>query len=155
MKNQILETLRRASWDTPAVPFRHLLAELRATGTAVTERSLREALQGASPAGRVLGPLDGSRREEAGSSRSRPGRPGQPSAAGSPPSTSAALAGLGRRWVVLHEDPDDDPDPGAPPSSRLRRTLLFLGRTLDDRSPRDVARWLALVEEGNRYREAA
>lgn len=142
MTEQIRETLRRASWDTAAVPLRRLMTELRAGGSAVTAENLQRELARAGSAGRILGPL--TLRSEVACDDP-----------GSDPAVGGFAGGLHVRWVVFAPDGDDHPDPGAPPAARLRSTLLFLGRILDDRSSGDLARWLALVEEGNRYRDAA
>jgi hypothetical protein len=165
VQHQILEALRRASWDSPAVPLHDLVEILRRQGVAVTERSIRGALAGAGAAGRLLGPILVRPSPPPGRSSSRMGPGGsrvglrepQADTGGPHPphGASALVAGLGCCWVVLCEKGDDDPGPDAPPSARLRRTLLFLGRRVDERSPRDVGRWLALVAEGDRYRDAA
>lgn len=166
MKNHILEALRRASWDSPAVPLHHLVDTLRHQGVAATEMSIRSALEGPGAAGRLLGPVHGrpglpgrwSRARRAGPG-GRAALPPESAADGgdSPPPGGrfALVAGLQCCWVVLCEEGDEDPGPDAPPRARLRRTLLFLGRRVDERSPGDVGRWLALVAEGDRYREAA
>lgn len=130
----IRETLRQASRESTAIPFSDLVARLRAAGTPVTETILMRDLGIPGSGVRVVDPWDG------------------------PQSSLRPLLGAPREgvdpWIFL-EDDDDPPDPDSPAPAMLRRSLVLLGETLDRRSPRDVARWVAMVEEARRLPRAA
>lgn len=56
-------------------------------------------------------------------------------------------------WVVVVTDPDDPPD--APRSAlRLRESVRWLSRGIDQRSAIDVSRWYAIVLSERAVREA-
>lgn len=135
MKHLIRETLQQASQESPALPFSVLVARLRAQGAAVTEGVLARLLSEPGSGARLVDPWRGPHR----ALRSYlPGIPGED--------------GL---WVVLEADEEEDPEPDPPCAARLRSALLRLGAELDTRSPGDVARWIALVEEARRLPRAA
>jgi hypothetical protein len=130
----IRETLRQASEERTAIPFSDLVERLRARGTPVTEAILMRDLGTPGSGVRVVDPWEGPQR----SLRPLFGAPGE----GVDP------------WIFLDDD-EDPPDPDSPAPAMLRRSLVRLGRTLDRRSPRDIARWVAMVEEASRLPRAA
>ncbi|MDT8340833.1 MAG: hypothetical protein RQ751_04905 [Longimicrobiales bacterium] len=140
MKNVVRETLRELSHESPAVPLAVLVARLRARGTPVTEAVLLRTLEQRESGAHLVDPWQGPLS-----------------------SLGPVLAGEGAApgpWVVLDEDDDEDdpdPDPSAPAALRriLSRSLRRLGRTVDTRSPGDLARWMAMVEEARRLPPAA
>ncbi|HSG50387.1 MAG TPA: hypothetical protein VLA43_21345 [Longimicrobiales bacterium] len=135
MKNIIRETLLQVSHEGPAVPFSTLVSRLRSQGAAVTETVLARALEAPDSGARMVDPWCGPQAHL---------RSLVPHA--------APDAGP---WIIFadHEGDDRDPDPAGP--ACLRRSLLRLGQALDARSPRDMARWMALLEEARRLRPAA
>lgn len=135
MKHLIRETLQQASHEGPALPFSALVDRLRAQGAAVTESVLVRLLSEPGSGVRLLDPWKGPQE-----------------ALRSYLSTSDGEMGP---WVILEEEEEDPPDPETPGPVRLRRSLLRLGTELDPRSPGDVARWMALVEEARRLPRAA
>lgn len=135
MKNLIRETLLQVSQEGPAVPLSALLSRLRAQGAAVTETSLLRALEAPDSGARMVDPWSGPQAHL---------RPLLPHA--------APDAGP---WIVFAEEDGDDPDPDPAGPACLRRSLLRLGQAMDTRSPRDLARWMALLEEARRLRPAA
>lgn len=58
----------------------------------------------------------------------------------------------GPRVVTFPRGPTWSPGPAGPALARMRRTLVRLGWTVDERSPTDLARWHRLVLEGARLR---
>jgi hypothetical protein len=136
MKQLIRETLQQASQESPALPFTTLVERLRSQGVAVTEDVLVRVLSEPDCGARLVDPWTGPQRalrDYLGAERGRAGP-----------------------WVILEAGGEDDPpDPDAPAPLRIRRALLQLGCSLDVRSPRDVARWVALVEEASRLPRAA
>lgn len=135
MKDVIRETLRQAAAEGPALPFADLVARLRARGAAVTETVLVRVLETPGSGARIVDPWGG---------------PHGPLRALLP-----GTGGNGGLWVILEEEGTDDPGPGGAGAAALERSLLRLGRTLDARSPGDMARWMALVEEARRLPRAA
>jgi len=135
MKDLIRETLQQASREAPAIPLSTLVTRLRARGAAVTEAVLVRALEAPDSGARLVDPWRGPH---------APLRLLLPEGGGE----------LGP-WVVLAEADGEDPDPDAPVPTSVRRTLLRLGRSLDARSPGDLARWMALVQEARRLPRAA
>lgn len=135
MTDVIREALRQAAAEGPAIPFADLVARLRARGTAVTEAVLARALEAPGSGVRLVDPWGGPH----GALRGLLTDPGD----------------AGGLWIILDGGRDDDPGPGAPGAAGLARSLLRLGRSLDVRSPGDMARWMALVEEARRLPRAA
>src|SRR5690606_32597969 len=60
---------------------------------------------------------------------------------------SVRAGGAAARWVVPLGRATLDRDPQA----RLKASVVHLGRTLDERSVTDLARWLGMVREMARY----
>lgn len=135
MENLIRETLHQVSRETPAIPLSTLVARIRAQGAAVTEAALVRALEAPDSGARIVDPWRG---------------PHAPLRLLLP----EGLAQTGP-WVVLATEDGEDPDPDTPFPASVRRALLCLGRTLDTRSPGDLARWMALVQEARRLPRAA
>lgn len=132
----IRETLRQASGECTAIPFSDLVTRLRKRGAVVTEAALLRDLGSPGSGVRMLDPWAGPQR----SLRPLLGFP----ADGADP------------WVFLEDDNGDEPpDPDSPAPLMLRRALLRLGESLDRRSPGDLARWVAMVEEARRLPRAA
>jgi hypothetical protein len=105
-------------------------------GTAVTEGVLETRLRAEDSGVRLLDPWRGPQTALRGMI-----------------SDTEGAAGL---WVVAEDDRDDPPEtPGSTGAPGLLRALRCLGRGLDERSPRDVARWIGLVEEARRLRRPA
>jgi hypothetical protein len=102
----------------PALPIDELTEQVRGGGTAVGADVLLRALEARPDLFRVLDPWRG------------PWRP-------------AARAARGARWVVPLGPATLDRDP----SARLKASVVHLGRTLDERSVTDLARWLGMVRE--------
>ncbi|UCC26115.1 MAG: hypothetical protein JSU98_03225 [Gemmatimonadales bacterium] len=136
MRQLIRETLHQASHESPAIPFVTLVERLRSQGAAVTDEILARILSEPGSGARIVDPwlgLQHALRSYLGDDRSRPGP-----------------------WVILDpDDGEDPPDPHTPAPVQLRRALIELGRHLDVRSSRDVARWIGLVEEASRLPRAA
>ncbi|MBW3534298.1 MAG: hypothetical protein KY453_03615 [Gemmatimonadetes bacterium] len=110
---------------SPAVPFGEAVRLARATGMPVTEAVLLRSLRAEPELFRVLAPW----REPWATSPAEP-------------------------WLVPLQG--DDRDSTAPASlRRLRTSLVWLGRTVDDRSKSAMARWFSLVREAERVRRAA
>lgn len=135
MSHLIREALRRATRQDPAIPFATLVTRLRAEGAAVTEGVLARSLEAPGSGARLLDPWCG---------------------------PHSALRGLVTGdgasqgpWVVVDGSGDEDPEPDPPGPAAVRRSILRLGRDLDARSARDLARWMALVAEARALPRAA
>ena len=135
MTDVIQEALRQLSLEGPAIPFCELVDRLRARGTAVTESVLARALEAPCSGARLVDPWGGSHAHL---------RELLPQAARG-----------GGLWVILPGCHDDEPDPDGPAGLALDRSILRLGRALDVRSPGDLARWMALLQEARRLPRAA
>ena len=135
MHDAVQLILREVLREGVASPFADLVLRLRDRGVAVTEGVLERRLRAEGSGFRLLDPWRGPQ----GVLRTLlpPGADG--------PSTL---------WVV--PDGPTEEEPGAPGGdSGVERALRCLGRAVDERSPRDVARWMALVEEARRLRGRA
>ena len=116
--------LALARHPSPALRFTEAVEAARASGMPVTEGVLLRSLRESPDLFRVLGPWRG---------------PLAPATTGP--------------WLVPLS-PDADPLAGAPPClRRLRTSLVWLGRSLDDRCGPARTRWLARVREEARVRE--
>ena len=121
---------------SPALPLDELSEHVRHGGHVVGPGVLLRALEARPDLFRVLYPWRGPWRAAA----PRPGR----TCAAQPP--DHALDPPGERWVVPLGRATCDRDARA----RLKASLVHLGRTLDERSPIEMARWLAMVREMER-----
>lgn len=135
MKNLIRETLQQVSHEGPAVPFSTLVSRLRSQGSAVTEAVLVRTLEAPDSGARMVDPWCGPQ--------------------GHLRSLLQDVAPDAGPWVVFADENGDDRDPDPAGPACMRRTLLRLGQAVDARSHRDMARWMALVEEARRLRPAA
>lgn len=180
MDPRVKEALREVAHEGPAIPFRTLVRRLRARGMAVNEPVLRRMLEREDSGVRLLEPWSGPHGELIRYLET-PGRPmvREPSPAverpaGHPesgvregggvgegrPGGDGIRDGCGHRvretWIVpVADDDDEPPDPAAPCALRIRWILRYLGGRLDARSPADVSRWVAMVEEAGRLPWAA
>jgi hypothetical protein len=135
MTDVIQEALRQLAREGPAIPFRELVDRLRARGTAVTESVLARALEAPDSGARLVDPWGGHH------AHLRELLPEE-------------VRGSGL-WVILPGGEGNDPDPDPPAGAALDRSILRLGRALDARSPGDLARWMALLQEARRLPRAA
>jgi len=62
----------------------------------------------------------------------------------SEPLGDPAVSVAGRAWVVAASDPERPPS-GPRAAIRLRESVRWLGRCVDDRSPLEVSRWYAIA----------
>jgi hypothetical protein len=140
MNEPLEEVLQEIRARGVAVPFAIVVAGLRRRGAAVTEPVLERALRSVGSDVRVLDPWIGPQ------SALRP---------------LLADEGEGGPWVVPLGSGANALGSGAsaahpvPDARRLHQALRCLARDLDERSPGDVARWVALVQEARRYPQAA
>ncbi|HSM05566.1 MAG TPA: hypothetical protein VK858_13190 [Longimicrobiales bacterium] len=135
MNEALEQVLREIRAGGVAVPFGVVVERLRGRGAAVTEGVLERALRSEDSGVRLLDPWAG------------PHAVLRPLMEDSPP------LGL---WVVpLPPACPPEPVPDAGDHPRLHRALRCLARTLDDRSPGDVARWVGMVHEARSLRRAA
>lgn len=149
----------------PAVPLPELALALREQGSPVSESVLLRSLQAEPERFRLIQPwralARGSRDpEEAQGVRAR-GATEAPSGAW----TAAAGAWASAPWVVAA--PEDGgarraeaaapipPSPQRDALARMGRSLAGLGWGVDDGSATDVARWLGMVVEAERFRRMA
>lgn len=121
--------LREISSDGVAVPFSTVVQRLRRRGTPVTEAVLERRLRAPGSGVRLLDPWRG------------------PQAALATFLSAGSETGAAGLWVVPCEEPDPSPGASLPGAHGLTRSLRCLGRGLDERSSRDLARWIALVQE--------
>jgi hypothetical protein len=121
--------VREILHDGVAVPFATVVQQLRRRGTPVTEAVLERELRAPGSGVRLLDPWRG---------------PQAALAAFVSPESETGAAGL---WVVPCEEPECIRRESLHGAQGLSRTLRCLGRGLDQRSPRDLARWIALVQE--------
>lgn len=112
-----------------AVPFSTVVQRLRRRGTPVTEAVLERRLRAPGSGVRLLDPWRG---------------PQAALVAFVSPDPEAGGAGL---WVVPCDEPAGPGGHTVDGFHDLSRSLRCLGRGLDHRSPRDVTRWIALVQE--------
>ena len=138
MHDTAQDILRHLLDEGVALPFATLVLRMRRRGAAVNEGVLERWLRADDSGVRLLnpwcGPHEALRRMTQGPA-------------------NAEKAGL---WVVPEEslaERSGRPRPHGP--TTLLRALRCLGRDLDERSPRDVARWMALVEEARQLRRPA
>jgi hypothetical protein len=125
LADRAAETLARH--PAPALPLDELVDQVRDGGAVVGPEVLLRALEARPDLFRVLDPWRGPWR--CTSLRTR-----------------ASCVGRWPQWVVgLGPHPRAD-GPGA----RLKASLAWLGRTVDDRSVLDLVRWLGMVREGER-----
>jgi hypothetical protein len=128
LADRAAETLARH--PAPALPLDELVHQVRDGGAAVGPDVLLRALAARPDLFRVLDPWRGPWRA---SMRARP-----------------PVEGRWPQWVV-----GVGPLPHAGGSAaRLKASLAWLGRTLDDRSALDLVRWLGMVREGERLSRA-
>ena len=117
-----------ARHPAPALPLDELVDQVRDGGTVVGPDILLRALEARPDLFRVLDPWRG------------PWRCGSPRARCAP----------GPRWIV-----GLGPGPRVlGPASRLKASVAWLGRTVDERSALDLVRWLGMVREGERLTRA-
>lgn len=139
MREHIHHLLGRLGQEGAAVPFSTVVEHLRREGTVVTEGILARTLAAPGSGVRLLDPWTG------------------PHATLRPFLAHVTGAAPGP-WIIPGrgtDGEDPEPDPENPGPARMRRSLRRLGSTLDPRSPGDVARWMALVEEARRLPRAA
>ncbi len=142
MIHLVREALLESAYGTSARPFSVLVQRLRSQGAPITESVLARTLRAPDSGVRLVRPWSG---------EMAPLRDFFPR-----DETASDEDANQEVWVVLSEmNGDDPPDPDTPAGLCLRRTLSHLGTTLDQDSPGDVARWLAMVEEARRLRRAA
>jgi hypothetical protein len=115
--------------DGVAVPFSTVVRRLRQRGIPVTEAVLERRLRAPGSGVRLLDPWRG---------------PQAALVAFLSPESEAGGAGL---WVVPCDEPGHPRGEPAVGFHDLSRALRCLGRGLDQRSTRDVTRWIALVQE--------
>lgn len=138
MHDAVQSILRHVREEGVALPFSTLVLRMRQRGAVVNEGVLERRLRADDSGVRLLDPWRG---------------PHEALRRMTDYSTEVGAAGL---WIVPEEDPVGGS--GAPRprgSTTLLRALRALGRDLDERSPRDVARWMALVEEARQLRRRA
>ncbi len=126
--------------SSPALPLQELTEEVRTGGGVVGTGVLLRALQERPDLFRLLDPWRGPWRAAPIRQSGR--------GMGEPPA-----APVGERWVVPL-----GPSTGYPardPLGRLKASMIHLGRTLDERSMTDLARWLAMVRESERLCRAS
>ena len=129
LADRAAETLARH--PAPALPLDELVHQVRDGGAVVGPEVLLRALEARPDLFRVLDPWRGPWR--LGSTRARPQAPGR-----------------WPQWIVgLGPHPHADG-----PAARLKASLAWLGRTVDDRSVLDLVRWLGMVREGERLNRA-
>ena len=130
LADRAAETLARH--PAPALPLDELVHQVRDGGAVVIgPEVLLRALEARPDLFRVLDPWRGPWR--LASMRGR-------------------LPTLGHwpQWIVgLGPQP-----PAGGPAARLKASLAWLGRTVDDRSVLDLVRWLGMVREGERLNRA-
>jgi hypothetical protein len=135
MHDSAQAALREILSEGEALPFSAVVLRLRRRGTAVTEEVLERRLRAPGSGARVLNPWRGPHASLCGllSQESELGE-----------------AGL---WVV----PEAEVVTGerSVGNEELSRALGLLARRLDERSPRDVSRWIALVQEARALRGRA
>lgn len=121
-----------ADHPAPALTVEELGARVRAEGAAVTPEVLLRTLESNPERFRVVDPCRGPwRRVWPATRASRADRVG---AEGGAPHS---------RWVVATGAPCPERDPRA----RLRASVAHLGRTVDERSPTDLLRWVGMLCE--------
>lgn len=118
-----------------ALPFATVVLRLRRRGAAVTEEVLERRLRAPGSGARVLDPWRG---------------PHASLCSLLSPEFGSGVRGL---WVVPEAEPEPETRSGG--TERLRRALRLLAHGLDERSPRDVSRWIALVQEAQAFRGRA
>jgi hypothetical protein len=129
LADRAAETLARH--PAPALPLDELVEQVRDGGTVVGPEVLLRALEARPDLFRVLDPWRGPWR--CASPRSR-----------------ASAGPRWPRWVVgLGPYPR-----GAGAGGRLKSSLAWLGRTVDERSVLDLVRWLGMIREGERLTRA-
>jgi hypothetical protein len=119
-----------------ALPLEELSDQVRGGGVAVGTGVLLRALEARPDLFRVLDPWRGPWRPgtRPTDAKARQRGSGAPGAAPDP---------AGARWVVGLGRATLDRDP----VGRLKASVAHLGRTLDERSVTDLARWLGMVRE--------
>lgn len=130
----------------PAVPLPELARLLQGSGVVVSETVLLRALAAEPERFRVLDPWRAVPKLSGWDRRSRvsvaPGAGGEGEA-----------HWLARTWVLATGRPEPrGAEPQQPALLRLRSTLVGLGRQVDPTCSTDVARWLAMVFEADRFR---
>jgi hypothetical protein len=129
LADRAAETLARH--PAPALPLDELVDQVRDGGAVVGPDVLLRALEARPDLFRVLDPWRG------------------PWRCASPRARAAAPLRL-PRWIV-----GIGPYPRAGGTGgRLKASLAWLGRTVDERSVLDLVRWLGMVREGERLTQA-
>lgn len=114
-----------ARHPAPALPLDALVDQVRGAGVFVGPEVLLRAIEARTDLFRVLDPWRGPWRCALAASRARP---------------------AGQRWVVGLARLPHAQDAGG----RLKASLSWLGRTVDERSALDLVRWLGMVRESER-----
>ena len=135
MRDAAQPVLREILDEGVALPFSTVVLRLRQRGVALTEVILERRLRSADSGVRVLDPWRG------------------PQAALSPLIAAEAGTGASGLWVIPMQDASVPS--GQSGTYPLRRSLRCLGHALDERSPRDVARWISLVQEARQLQRRA
>lgn len=112
-----------ARHPAPALPLDELVDQVRGAGAVVGPEVLLRALEARPDLFRVLDPWRGPWRRAPSPHRARPV--------------------AGPRWIVGLAALPHARDAGA----RLKASLSWLGRTVDERSALDLVRWLGMVRE--------
>lgn len=128
-----------ARHPAPALPLDELVRQVREGGMAVGPEVLLRALVARPDLFRVLDPWRGAWR---GAWRAAAPRLG-----------ALATDRPGERWVV-GLGRASKPDAVGAAGARLKASLAWLGRTVDDHSATDLVRWLGMVREGERLNAA-
>lgn len=126
LADRAAETLARH--PAPALSLDELVQQVRGGGTVVGPDVLLRALEARPDLFRVLDPWRGPWRRASPRSWT--------------PAATPWVVGLGRYPRVDG------------PAGRLKASVAWLGRTLDDRSVLDLVRWLGMVREGERLNRA-
>ena len=137
MNDAVQPILRDVLRQGVALPLETLVLRMRRRGAVVNEGLLERTLRAGGSGARVIDPWQG------------------PHAALRFLLPSEAGAGSRGPWVVPDEAPDGMSEAGGGGPTGVCRVLRSLGRELDERSPRDIARWIGLVEEARRLRPPA
>ena len=117
-----------AQHPSPALPLDELALEIRRAGAVASPDVLLRAIEGRPDLFRVLDPWRGAWRHVV------------------PRRGADAPAGVGVRWVVGIRAARS----GSGVAALLRASLSQLGRTVDERSVTELARWMGLMRESER-----
>lgn len=134
MYSPLDDAIRAIMARHPALPLDRLVGLLRDRGVAVTPALLVRQLSDGRTRAKLIDPWCGPQRDLL---------------------AELVPEGYSRGpWVV--PDPDDPPpDPPPPARARLMADIRAVGRGVDDRSPRDLLRWMGLLEEWSEWDRAA